>query len=747
MQVRVVSVPATHPYIDVGLDPATVEQVDPAPAYDAPPHSAWAPSPVFDEGWVTANAHRFDVCHVHFGFEGVSLRAIDRFCSALRAHSKPLVLTVHDLANPQLLPQEQPAYYAKLARLISAAAQVTTLTTGAAHEVSARYGRRALVVEHPPLDGTVSHARLCPPPRHLETPDNSAALRVGVLLKDARPSVDLDLIRQLGLAVNASSDWSLQILHHTHIRAGREAAVASLLADAQALDRIFTTPTARLSDEELASWIADLDLLALPYSHGTHSGLLELANDLGTRTLVPQVGYLPEQHCRVNIVLESTDSASVAAALREAAGSPELPPLVDPERRRRIRAFRAEHSAIYRRVTVRRQSTGAHGVDRTLSILLLSAFEHPVCQPHRGGLESHVWYLASELSRRGHRVTLAAPQGSDFLDPAIPALTYPPYTWPSHIPRSDARLPPPLARLEAASLRRALDYAYANPGSFDVIHDHSADPLPLLAPGPVPLVTTLHTPPVEPFVSTLAAAPGFTSGHLLTVSQHTADQWAAHGITPQVVANGVMTNSWTLGAGGPQLCWFGRICSEKAPHLAIATAVELGLPIAIAGPIGEPQYAHEVFLPAVQAAGDLVTWHGPLPVRELAHLVASSAVALVTPEWDEPFGQVVVESLACGTPVVAIGRGGLKETFFAADGVFLAEPHPDQRTQVAALAEAADHVLALSAPGGAGLPIRSMARATAVEKFSFDRTVDALVGHYRAAMACHPFHQNMATES
>lgn len=730
VRIRVVSVPAAHPYVDATADATAVEAVDPSSPLSLP-QDAWAPSPVFETGWVSENAHRFDVCHVHFGFEGCTQEQIDRFCRDLSAHGKPLVLTIHDLANPQLSAAEQPAYRAKLGTLAAAASQLLTLTPGAAAQIEHEFGRRPIVVEHPPLDGPVQKARGAAPPAAVRT--HTGRHTVGVLFKDARPSIDLDLVAALGRAIASQCpDWALQVVHHDRFRAGREEPARQLLAELSTAERCIVSPTERLGDDELAAWVSSLDLLALPYAHGTHSGLLELANDLGTRTLLPRIGYLGEQHRQVNVVLGSARQADIVSALRGATNLPELPPLTEPERHRRLRAFRLEHTAVYRRVCGHGRAAHTTWAPRRLSILLLSAFEHPIGQPHRGGLESHVWSLARELRRRGHRVALAAPEGSDFLDPAQPALIYPRYSWPTDIPRSDSRLPAELARQEKQALQRALAFAHSPAGGFDVIHDHSADPLPLLTPGPVPMVTTLHTPPTDEFLSALHGRRPDPAARLLTVSRHTAAAWAQHGIGAEVVANGVLTEDWILGLGGDRLCWFGRIVPEKAPHLAVAVARRLGAPLTIVGPVGDSDYAAEVFEPAVHAAGGLVSVRGALDVSSLAAVVAGSATALVTPDWDEPFGQVVAEALACGTPVAALARGGLRETFAGVPGVHLVPAHPDPAVQVQRLAEAAAPLLALRTDPAALEQARSVARAQAVERFSFDRTVDALEDHYRS---------------
>jgi glycosyltransferase involved in cell wall biosynthesis len=125
-----------------------------------------------------------------------------------------------------------------------------------------------------------------------------------------------------------------------------------------------------------------------------------------------------------------------------------------------------------------------------------------------------------------------------------------------------------------------------------------------------------------------------------------------------VVPNGVDADRWTYGEGGPDLVWSGRIAPEKAPHLAIDIARAAGRRIRIAGPVSDPVYWETLIRPRL---GDDVEYLGHLHQRELATLLGASALCLVTPTWDEPYGLVAAEALACGTPVLAFGRGGIPE--------------------------------------------------------------------------------------
>ena len=106
--------------------------------------------------------------------------------------------------------------------------------------------------------------------------------------------------------------------------------------------------------------------------------------------------------------------------------------------------------------------------------------------------------------------------------------------------------------------------------------------------------------------------------------------------------------------------WFGRIAPEKGTHLAIDAAVLAGRSLVLAGPdrrsrlLRRRDRARGSRSPGIEYAGHLT--HAALD-----RLVGEASAVLVTPCWDEPYGLVVAEALACGTPVCAFARGALPE--------------------------------------------------------------------------------------
>lgn len=351
---------------------------------------------------------------------------------------------------------------------------------------------------------------------------------------------------------------------------------------------------------------------------------------------------------------------------------------------------------------------------QALRVVVIAPLRFPIRAPHFGGLESAVWSEAAALRARGHEVTMIAVEGSDFVSPGVFEL--PNLSWPKDISATDVTYPLSYEATTVPALERALEAVAGSSEPFDVISNHCLHPLPVrLAPllGS-PMVTTLHTPPDAGFVAAHVAA-GPEGSAFLSVSEFTRREWARAGLHSDVLPNGVDPTAWPEGAGGDGLVWFGRIVPEKAPHLAVEVARRLGRRLTIAGRIGDPEYAERMLLPSLD---DRITLTGVLAPAELAALVGSSAAALSTPAWAEPFGLVAPEALMCGTPVVSFAVGGVPEVAAGGVGMELVAPG-----DVGSMSEQTE---ALIRRAGQETGLRGRIRASAVRRFSLDRRIDAL---------------------
>ncbi len=293
---------------------------------------------------------------------------------------------------------------------------------------------------------------------------------------------------------------------------------------------------------------------------------------------------------------------------------------------------------------------------RALRICLIASSRFPVREPFAGGLEAHTHVLASELVRRGHEVSLFAGVGSD---PALPVTVLPVEAFEcSATARADVAAPPQQWMAEHhAYLGLMLELARTGADRFDVIHNNTLHHLPVAMASSVavPMVTTLHTPPIPWLESAACFAPA--DSRFAAVSECTARAWE-HAVVSSTILNGVDTDLWHRGPGGSGAVWTGRLVPEKAPHRAIDAARAAGVPIVLAGPIMDSSYFAAEVEPRL---GPDAEYLGHLSQAELNDVVGAADVAVVTPEWDEPYGLVAAEAMACGTPVAAYARGALPE--------------------------------------------------------------------------------------
>lgn len=349
--------------------------------------------------------------------------------------------------------------------------------------------------------------------------------------------------------------------------------------------------------------------------------------------------------------------------------------------------------------------------------MILAAAKHPIAEPFAGGLESLTWHLVRGLRDRGVDVSLFAAPGSDPRLDAVELDVAPLHL--SDAARQDvAMIPEAWLREHHAYLQVLLGLQRRD--DVDVIHNNSLHHLPVAMSGslPAPVLTTLHTPPtpwLEPAIAIDAQSRNrLRHSHFVAVSEHTARLWS-HVAHARVVHNGVDISRWVAGPGGPDLAWVGRIVPEKAPHRAVAMARAAGRRLRIAGPIGDRAYFEARIAGAI---GDDIDYLGHLGSTDLVELFGSSAVTLVTPDWDEPYGLVAAESLACGTPVVALDRGGLREFVTPDVGVLLGTDADDAATGLAI--------------DEAGRLDRARCRAHAVASCSVSRMVDDYLLLYRS---------------
>jgi glycosyltransferase involved in cell wall biosynthesis len=291
--------------------------------------------------------------------------------------------------------------------------------------------------------------------------------------------------------------------------------------------------------------------------------------------------------------------------------------------------------------------------------------------PAYGGIESVVAMLCDELVARGHAVTLFAAPGS----------------------RSDARVCSPLQDAQphrigfslydsdhVAFAYDAIDRADAEGTPFDVIHDHSGFTAVAMAHRvSTPVVHTLHAPfdaDTRPFYG--------RHGHkarLVAISRFQLDHAPPGVHVADVVPNPILLTAWPLQSDKHDyLLWMGRFDPAKGAHRAIVAARHAGATLVLAGPVqpGQEEYFRSEIEPFLD--GDRVIYAGEVGGSRRRELFARAKGFLMPIRWAEPFGMVMIEALACGTPVIAFPEGAAPEIvvdgvngFWAADEWQMAE--------------------------------------------------------------------------
>ncbi|GAA0664749.1 glycosyltransferase involved in cell wall biosynthesis [Sphingomonas insulae] len=345
-----------------------------------------------------------------------------------------------------------------------------------------------------------------------------------------------------------------------------------------------------------------------------------------------------------------------------------------------------------------------------MRIALLAHVRQRIAQPFMGGMESHSWYLADGLMARGHDVVLFAAGDSDprfAIDPVVAEHYERTFPWAEH--RGSAPL---IAHLDAG-YASACDRIAA--GGFDVVHNNSLHRFAIepRRTAVVPTVTSLHVPPYDAlhwFVKESA-----TPGHHLTVtSQRQMAAWWPDGAPRRasVLHNGIDATAWPFVANGDgSAVWSGRITPNKGPHLAIEAARMAGVPLKLFGQIEDPDYWDARVAPLL--GGD-IRYGGHLDGATLAAEMGRASVFLFTPCWDEPFGLVAVEAMACGLPVAAFDMGAAREVI-GEGGCFA--PADD----AVALAKAIGEAMAIP---------RDIPRERVERLFTHDRWLDACEALY-----------------
>lgn len=336
-----------------------------------------------------------------------------------------------------------------------------------------------------------------------------------------------------------------------------------------------------------------------------------------------------------------------------------------------------------------------------MRIAVVASVVTPLREAQLGGAQAFLTDLARALAARGHDVTVYCAGGSELAGLRLVTVPAPEGVERALVmPGGALPSPPPALRDAFGRL-----FAAVRAGACDAVSQHAFDAEAFELAAGLPVLHTLHLPPLVPAVAAAARAAGT---RCVTVSEAMRRAWRAAGLegvgvlpngVPAFPAPDVPVRELALVAG--------RVSPEKGTAAAVRVARRAGLePLVVGGVYDRAYWEREVARPVL-----------PVDRPELWRLMAGSAVALLPVEWDEPFGMVAAEAQMAGCPVVGYRRGGLPEVVEEGVGGLLVEPG-DEEALVAAV------------PAARALD-RQRVRESALRRLTIDRAA----GAYEEALA------------
>ncbi|MGB3606258.1 MAG: glycosyltransferase [Psychroserpens sp.] len=291
-----------------------------------------------------------------------------------------------------------------------------------------------------------------------------------------------------------------------------------------------------------------------------------------------------------------------------------------------------------------------------MKIGIIAHNAHPIREPFEGGLEMLTHLLINELYDRGHHVTTLCVKDSEVKGSMV------------FYKDSDFMV-------ESSDLKDFSQFygSMVNflKNDFDIIHNHSLShhAISMGAITTIPFITTFHTPIFDNINVSIEAVSKNPNQRFTAVSNSLRDLYLKHLDKVETVYNGIDLSKWQMSEIKlDYFSWCGRICKEKGLKEIIDLCEDHAVNIKFAGPISDLEYFEDHILPRIKSY-KYCEYIGHLKQDLVNGFISRSKAFLFTSIWEEPYGLVIAEALASGSPVIANNVGAANEILSKHSGV------------------------------------------------------------------------------